>query len=162
MLTYHPAFDIYHTVFRILKILGLAEGSSLERERVRMLDFILLFPQDLKNVRLPPGYMSLKNKHTENPYNQVPNRKRLFYQLDTYFETAVECLLSYELLNVESFKNGILHLTDKWKKTDLDINAGFIDDAVMQLIKDEFLKMSLTELKQRTNLIEYRYDVSQD
>ena len=44
MLVYHPAFDMHHCVFRMVRLLNRLPVGSCQVERMRILDFYLLFP----------------------------------------------------------------------------------------------------------------------
>ena len=53
MIVYQPAFDLYHTLFRIMKLLSYFEKNDyIEIERLRIWDYYLLFPNKLKEVTL--------------------------------------------------------------------------------------------------------------
>jgi hypothetical protein len=140
--------------------LNVDSSLALERERVRILDFVILFPAELKKIRLPVGYSSLKTKFQETSYNQVPNRSRIFLELDRYFETSVQCLLSYDLLDLHHFQKKELKLSDKGRQIRFPPTDGeFINEELFDFIKQEFLGMPLGELKNRTNLTDSKYDL---
>lgn len=53
MIVYNQAFDLYHTIFRLLHFLNKFENQTiLEIERVRIWDFYLLFPSKIHEIRL--------------------------------------------------------------------------------------------------------------
>ena len=83
MLIYHPAFDIYHGIFRLLRILSLAPRQKFEIERIRILDFYVLFPSELPRYTFPgrsrPGRKQFK---AENPYQSIADPKRIFFRLE--------------------------------------------------------------------------------
>lgn len=41
---YHPRNDIYHCCFRIVSILSLSNLSSIELDKLKIIDFYLVFP----------------------------------------------------------------------------------------------------------------------
>ena len=50
---YNQAFDLYHTLFRMLHILNKYDvNEKVEVERLRMWDFYLLFPNKIHNIRI--------------------------------------------------------------------------------------------------------------
>jgi hypothetical protein len=56
-LTYEPAFDAYHTVYRLLRLRPIIEKSGpLHRDLVRIIDFYQLFPHRIENIRLMPAH----------------------------------------------------------------------------------------------------------
>lgn len=160
MISYHQAFDVYHTCFRMLFFLHKKKVKTIEVDRLRIFDFIFLFPEDLHNIQMPAGTIKIRNQFSKNKYNSIPNRKRVFYQIGKYFELAIKCLLSYEIIEVEDYKDGKITLVNNdivdriTSAYENSINAELID-----LLHDEFLDMSLYDLKRRTELIEYRYDL---
>ncbi len=162
MLTYHQGFDIYHTAFRTLRVLNEAETKSLEKDKLRIIDFIILFPNDLENMKMPVGSTSYRNLYKDNRYNSIPNRKRLFIQLGKYFETSLQCLLTFGILDLESYKNSLIKLVNfevAKKVLETSLNTSTIDVNIMAFIKGYLFEMNLHELKKRTELIEYRYDL---
>lgn len=160
MITYHQAFDVYHTSFRIIYFLSTNEIDEIEVERLRIFDFLLLFPHELHNVSMPIGTGSIKSKFKENKYNRVPNRRRVFFQLGKHYELAIKCLISYNLIKIDNYKNGFLSLNQN-TITEKIINGYYnsIDSELIKLLKQEFMPLSLYELKKRTKLIEYKYDL---
>ena len=46
MLIYNQAYDLYHTMFRILQIMEKTE-EIIEIDKLRILDFYLAFPSEL-------------------------------------------------------------------------------------------------------------------
>lgn len=162
MLTYHQAFDIYHTAFRIIRILNVNPGFAFETDRLRIFDFLTLFPHELQNVQLPAGASSYKYKFKETKYNALPNRQRVFIQLGKYFNSSLSCLLSYEIIDFSEYKNDKILLTVNDKSKALYMSFGNESGRAMEIesfLNEFFLKMNLTELKKRTGLMEYRYDI---
>ena len=51
MLVYHPIYDSYHCIFRILCILHDIQQVDIEVDLIRILDFYVLFPSRLKNIK---------------------------------------------------------------------------------------------------------------
>ena len=53
MITYSPAFDLYHTIFRMAHILErLDDNECFEIDKVRIWDFYLLFPSKLYDLSI--------------------------------------------------------------------------------------------------------------
>lgn len=45
MITYNPAFDLYHCIFRMIHIIQrLDDNECLEVDKIRIWDFYILFP----------------------------------------------------------------------------------------------------------------------
>lgn len=164
MLTYHQAFDIYHTAFRIIKILNAYPNFSFEKERLRIFDFLILFPHELKNIQIPVGAGSYKYRFKETRYNSLTNRQRVFIQLGKYFNSSLSCLISYEILDIPEVKNNRIKLATGKNFNEFIYSFGdnlSIDTEILKFLDEYFLKMNLTELKRRSGLMEYRYDISE-
>lgn len=161
MVTYHQAFDIYHTVYRVIRFLKQTDFKEIEVDRLRIFDFFILFPHELKNMTLPVGTAYARTLFNENKYNALPDPKRIFIQLGKYFDTSINCLLSYEMIDPAEFYARKVLITKKELAEQIAMNDGMsISNEVLSLLKTHFLKMPLTELKKRTGLIEYRYDIN--
>lgn len=76
MLIYNPAFDFHHGIFRVLQILSAAPGEEFEVMKIRLLDFLLLFPEQLENIRVPKELLGKRSLFTgtESPYRTIENR----------------------------------------------------------------------------------------
>lgn len=53
MITYHQTFDIYHATYRIIRILQMNVFAEMERVRLRIFDFLYVFPHEIQNVKVP-------------------------------------------------------------------------------------------------------------
>ena len=58
---YHPAFDVYNCIFRMLRILICKEIKKIETSRLRLFDFYLVFPGLIKKIRIRPEHRRAKN-----------------------------------------------------------------------------------------------------
>ena len=63
MLIYHPVHDINHCLYRILALLEISKHKEIDWELIKLMDFYVLFPHQLKNIK--PFPMELI-KHKEN------------------------------------------------------------------------------------------------
>lgn len=55
MITYNPAFDLYHCIFRMANIIGRLEDlECFEIDKVRIWDFYLLYPSKTYDIDLMP------------------------------------------------------------------------------------------------------------
>lgn len=151
MLIYHPAYDIYHTAYRILCLLGNEDKMCIEYERARIYDFVLLFPHDLKNVRLPVGTGGIRKEFQETLYNKLPNRKKVFNQVGNYFELSTQCLISYGALDMEQYKNGELCKGVAFDRiySHLKEKVNLKSNLLLNLFKDSFSLIPLEDLKKR-------------
>ena len=52
MILYNNAFDLYHTIFRILHLLNkVSDDEVIEIDRIRIWDYYLLFTNEIFNIK---------------------------------------------------------------------------------------------------------------
>jgi hypothetical protein len=105
-LSYTPAYDPYHTVFRYLVLLTSADNLSLSYKAARAADFFLCFPWALKDVRSPqniPGFArdrnSLVKKYSESDYDRFPSSRIVFERMELIQATAVSALAGADMID---------------------------------------------------------------
>lgn len=165
MLIYSPAYDLYHTMFRILQI---TEGSEqvMEVDKLRILDFYLAFPAELMEIKNFRGFRKYRKylKAEINQYERVIDRKRLFFKMEQIQISAMKALVSYSLLDAGEFKNGKIKRTDTplTKQLSTKIQEEFKSNQnLLTLITGPLASLKLyghLGLKVKTNLIEFKYD----
>ena len=165
MLIYHPAFDIYHGVFRFLRLLRELPQSGTELERIRILDFYLLFPPLLRNVRFPAGTAQLKSYFSKLPdlYEQIDDPKALFGRLAPYQQAALDALAARNLIDPGALAEGKVVRTGTIIPLELEtvISRRNDNSKEIQFLTGPLSQVSLygrMGLKNRTDLFEYRYD----
>ena len=53
MIVYNQAFDYYHAIYRMIKLLANYKlDNFIEVDRLRIWDYYLLFPQEIHSIRL--------------------------------------------------------------------------------------------------------------
>jgi hypothetical protein len=168
MLFYHPAFDIYHSIFRMLRILDSSPQNVFEIERLRIFDFYLLFPSELYKFKFPISLVKQKRQFKgENPYQQINDPKRIFFRLEPYQLCALKSLAAHQ------FIDGNLFFTDgKIRRTETALPNGLNEavkvantnsNAIVEFLTGPLLKIDLygeSGLKGRSDLFEYRYDIT--
>ena len=167
MLIYHPAFDIYHGVFRLLRILSISPKQKFEIERLRILDFYVLFPNELLKFTFPAALRSKKKQfQKDNPYQNINDPKRIFFRLEPYQISAIKCLVARQFVESELFLEGKICRTDNPLPDGLNTaieKANKACPALIEMMNDSLLKIDLygkSGLKGRSDLFEYRYDVT--
>jgi hypothetical protein len=165
MLLYHPAFDIYHAIFRILRILESLPKQSIEIERLRIYDFYVLFPGELYKFRFPTALVKEKRRfRSNNCYQIINDPKRLFFRLEPYQHCALKTLAARQFIDANLFLEGKVIRSDKELPRGLDTaikTANEKPDSVINLLTGPFLNLDLygnSGLKGRSDLFEYRYD----
>lgn len=171
MIIYHPAFDLYHSVYRILQILTyFNRGDYVEVDRLRIWDFYLLFPEKVNTIKLKQSekdirllirnYISPEN----NPYDLLIDNRKMFEKIRPYQFTAIKCLASYGIIDKDYLSTNKVTIISK------DLLANYIEKFepltsketnVIHLLTSHFYLMSMygeDGLKARTKLLESKYD----
>lgn len=164
MLIYHPAYDAYHCVFRILLIANSA--SSLEVDKVRLLDYYLTFPSEVAAIRLPPGSNEIRQqaKAFRNVYCAPVSARSAFRDLRHVQEAALRCLTASGHLDRSAMEGGFIVRSKAGLAADLvDRLADYrlAREPVATFVLSELAAWPLlgpSGLKDRSGLMEYRYD----
>lgn len=165
MLVYNKAYDLYHTMFRILQITEKAK-DILEIDKLRILDFYLAFPVELLEIRSFTGFRKYEKylNAEKNTYERIIDRKRLFFKMESIQISAIRALISYGLIAPNEYREGIIKRTDVNLSEALQTRINDANDAnhnLITLITGPLASMNLyghLGLKERTNLIEFKYD----
>lgn len=165
MLIYNQAYDLYHTMFRILQIME-KTNDTLEIDKLRILDFYLAFPSELMEIRSFRGFKKYEKyiKAEKNNYEKIIDRKRLFFKMEYIQLSAIKALISYGIFDADEFKQGkvkkiYIKLSDSLLTRILSANDE--NPNLITLITGPLASMNLfghLGLKERTNLIEFKYD----
>ncbi len=166
-LSYHPAFDAFHSIFRFLRLKRRLAAEVLEVEKLRILDYYLMFPWRASGVRLAPRDSFVralaKRLEGERDYATLPTGELLLERMKPSQTAALQTMAQDGLLDLAQLRNGTVQFTGK-----------SIPDEIASLIEsrngeeEDRLKIvnSLNEypllgrdgLKARTALLEHRYD----
>ena len=166
MLIYHPAFDIYNCVFRILQLLTKMDTDEIEIDRLRIWDFYLTFPNEAKRISFPRELNDLKRifKDKPNPYEDVIGSNRVFERMKSYQLSALRCLASYGLIDTKLLAKNIIKRTAKPipdKLLEQMHNQSIKKENIIKLVTSPFNDLPLygeKGFKYRTKLIEFKYD----
>jgi hypothetical protein len=167
MLVYHPAFDLYNCVFRMLCLLSRSHEEEIHIDKLRIWDFYLAFPNQVRTITFPSDLRKLKEtvfKNYNNPYEQIPDPKTVFERMKTYQTSAINCLASYGFIENQSLAKNIIKRTEKIIPSELaeSINKLPIEkENIITLVINEFVDLPLygsKGLKARTGLIDFKYD----
>ena len=163
-LVYHPAFDPYNAALRLLRLLS-ASPKPLDRTSLRILDFYVLFPEELSQARLTTALRSKVrrlNSEPRYPYDRLPAQQPLFARMEPSFDAALQTLIAkglaarsteetYALVS-ENVPTSLLEIARKRNEAE----AGLIE--VLVEVGTSFEGLGANGLKDRTGLAEYRYD----
>jgi|SRR5581483_1742729 hypothetical protein len=168
MLLYHPAFDIYHGVFRMLRLLQKFPERAVESDKLRILDFYLLFPGELQGFTFPSEFRSMRKEVAvvDNPYQQINDPKRIFFRLEPYQNCALRSLAAHQFIDGKLFNQGQVLRTSKALPEALNAaveRANEESPAIISLLTGPLLNLDFygkSGLKGRSDLFEYRYDAT--
>ena len=165
MLLYHPAFDLYHGIFRCLQILHGLQITRIERERLRVYDFYLLFPLEITTITNLPQLLAKERNKFENykQHEEISNPAAVFYQLELTFENSLKAMRDFGILSEEP-TTGWLKVDSSKIPQDLAQSVISRTEEVAEIIdffRNVLQAIPLTGvdgLKQKTHLLPYRYD----
>lgn len=166
MLIYHPAFDIYHCSFRLLRLLENLSKEPYEVDRLRILDFYLLFPTLLQNFTLPRTAISYRKtiKALDIPYERIEDPFKIFLQIEPLQSSALRCLASYDIIDADQLSDGKILRTEKHLPKQLKeaINKAYIENPdLLNFLTGPLFDLDFYGqggLKARSGLVEHRYD----
>ena len=165
MLIYHPAYDAYHCVFRALLITD--SVKVVEVAKLRILDFFMCFPAELRRVRLPKEHLEARKMATElrNEYHGPVSMKQAFRDMEHIQLAAFRTLAASQLLDAGEFASGLVRRTEVVVPTDLieRLASAKANSTVLSYITQKLADLPLQGidgLKHRTGLMEYRYDIA--
>ena len=171
MITYNPAFDLYHAIFRMAHILQrLDDGECFEIDKVRIWDFYVLFPSKLYSVSLRQfGQDIIEARKTyierpRNPYEYRGDNRKLFEWIKPFQLSALNCLVSCGILDKDNYLDGKVTVSNRQALNDFVERSGQFtarEQNVLSFLGLFSRHMSLTGadgLKARTRLLESKYD----
>jgi len=168
-LTYEPAFDPLHSMFRALRLREAVDPNvRVPRDLYRILDFYLLFPQRLGEARLRQEHRGLKTRaaHTSRapPYGPRPEDAVLFERIRPFQEAALDTLARHGFFSAEALEDGWVvpgreALPGRLGERIKQINTGEADlMKALGTIAAGYALDGTNGLKDRTGLLEHRYD----
>lgn len=164
MLIYHPAYDAYHCVYRLIAITDVLR--EIEFAKLRILDFYLCFPSEIVNIELPQAHQKIRRlaKNAKNKFRGPISKDRTFRDLESIHHSAVKLLAASGVFNADNLESGTVSRTDWKAPDDFRHNDRFVASATQELAEYVVNQLSTLPLrgpnglKQRTGLMEFRYD----
>ena len=169
MLLYQPAFDTYHSLFRMMQLVLCDESKRFEIDRLRILDFYLLFPQELNRFTFTRDLFSHRKlgKSLSGHYGRLQNPHRIFHQLESLQISALYSLAAYDLVDAEQLKTKRLVVrTDAQIPELFEKRVHFRIESQRELVEllvihfDGIPLHGPGGLKDRSGLLEYRNDIT--
>jgi hypothetical protein len=168
-LAYEPAFDPFHAAFRLFRLWPiLTKYAPFHRDKLRILDFYLLFPFRIDEISLTQthrSYRKLAKKYRfKKPYGEQPDARSLFDRMESMQIAAVETLASRHLVEPEALSHQMVVPTKTLVPQPILDRVAEQNEREQDLL--EFLRILASDydligekgLKKRTALMEYRYD----
>lgn len=171
MILYNNAFDLYHTIFRMLHLLSKLDiHKKIEVDRVRIWDFYLLFPGEIFTIHPKKNEVDFKKLlkeltiKKENPYQIITDQRKTLEKIKPYQMAALSCLASYKIIDKESFFQEQVQVISKESLEKYVESVGNLSNRernIITIVTSSFYDISLfgqNGLKSRSNLIESKYD----
>ncbi|NDV84800.1 ABC-three component system middle component 5 [Bacteroides sp. 51] len=170
MIIYHQAFDLYHAAYRIVQILSyFKRGEFVEVDRLRIWDYYLLFPLEMQRIKFSRDEKEIKDYikkfitkgEKENRYEVILDNRKMFEKIRPYQMAALKSLASYGIINIDYISSGKVTpiSTEMIEKHSPTYELLSINEAnAVKLLTSHYYLMSLNILKEKTSLIEYKYD----
>lgn len=164
-LAYQPAYDPFHTVLRLIRIVLFLDTPSIEQARVA--DFYLSFPARLDEVTFPRGMRGrLRAALGEAPatYGTPPADEMVIRRMRPIQDAAIQTLVRNGSLDADAYEAGTLKLHDDAIPESLIERARALNGdqpGLVALVRDLIQAVPLegeNGLKHRTGLGEHRYD----
>lgn len=165
-LAYQPAFDAFHSMYRILRLRPLIK-VPVSRAAIRIVDFYLLFPFKLSDFSFRTGdrhYRPIARMYEgRKGYVEYPSGKLIFDQMEYIQDAALQTLsdrgyLHYdpatEMVSVGSRPLGI----DLSARVSSDNKAESDLLELLDLLLNEYPLYGSAGLKARSQLLDHRYD----
>ena len=171
MILYNNAFDLYHTIFRMLHLLSkIEEDKVIEIDRIRIWDYYLLFTNEIFNIKPTKNkkeYNQLLkelNIKKNNPYQQIYDQRKTLEKIKPYQLSALNCLASYNIIDKEyllkeEVKINSFDLLKRYTQSTGDLSDR--EKNIIIIMTSFFRDISLignNGLKERSNLMESKYD----
>lgn len=167
MISYHPIFDMNHSIYRLLRLLHVSEYESIDWDLLKLLDFYTVFPSLMKQISpLPQAitpYRQTINTIPE-PYEEIPNPRRILFEAGPIQDNAVRVIVAKGFADIDDFLSErrikLISIPEQLRvqiKEDAETNDDWFDVIANQLPAAKF--MGRDGLKQRSGLLEYRYDL---
>nr|WIE92217.1 hypothetical protein P9270_003170 [Mesorhizobium sp. WSM4875] len=168
-ISFQPAFDAFHAVFRFLRLRTIVEAiGPLPYEKLRIMDFYVLFPHKIKDIRLTQKHQKFKRLSEKysymKPYGELPESRLLLERMGPMQIAAVQTLAAHRLVSSRALEQEEVRATETAVPPQLAERVTQLNNSQSDLI--EFLTVLASEyqlsgdngLKARTGLMEHRYD----
>jgi hypothetical protein len=163
MLVYHPAFDVYHGVFRALLLLESTSDKAMPSETLRIIDLYFVFPYLLAELEFPKGTGRKGRQLAGIPsrFNTLPSPRSFLAQMKGLHMLVAAALAGRGLISGDALKSGTVERTDAVVPAKLLGQASPEDIELAEYLGTRIATIPLlgkSGLKDRSKLMESRYD----
>lgn len=166
MLTYHPIRDPSHCAFRLLCLMSDISDDEVFWDKLRILDFYILFPHLISKISLPKDMVKYKSKlkYVSKSYENLQTASQLMFELTKIQEQAIKSLVAKDIAMKEPFQSGKVKIQFSILPKRIHkiiIKAKFRKEFWYSFLIEQLSEIPLKGskgLKERTGLMEYRYD----
>ena len=166
MLTYHPIHDPSHCTFRILCLMNDIEKDEVVWDFLKILDFYILFPHLIASMKFPKEVLEFRTmlRKVSRPYENLPSPTRLMFELGEIQEQTIKSMIAKGIAEKDSFVSGKVKVRFSMlpeKISSLIAAEKFRQEEWYQFLTTTLVQLPLkgpNGLKDRTGLMEYRYD----
>ncbi|QHI68771.1 ABC-three component system middle component 5 [Tichowtungia aerotolerans] len=149
----------------MLQLLEEAPENSYELDKMRILDFYMVFPSLINAMKMPQSARKYR-KHFKSvtSYEDKGNPKSLFQRAEPYQMLAVKYLQALEVIDETQIQLGVICRTKKELPKELRDSISTRTQSMQDVVKflvEELAGVQLSGdggLKARTKLMEYQYD----
>ena len=168
-LTYNEAFDPYHAGFRFFRLhaaCNLIESTAFDM--LRILDFYLLFPFRLQNIKLysqDTDWRGISKSYLKKaPYGQIPDDNSIFTRMEPFQRAAATSLAHSGYISADAWRRNEIIFVKAELPRDLSDRCNALNDEmadfipILCAIRARYRLTGRDGLKDRTGLLEFRYD----
>ena len=166
-LSYHPAFDAFNSIFRFLRIRLNENISSIEVDKLRILDYYLLFPWRAATIRLLQKDIGLrkvaKGLEAVQDYATLPSGESLLERMRPSQTAALQTMAHDGVVDIRQLRNDVVQFTRLMPPEELirrlnERNQSEPDKMSIIRALNSYGLLGQDGLKGRTALLEHRYD----
>ena len=168
-ISFQPAFDPFHTMFRLMRLFHIIkQHGPLDYDQVRILDFFLLFPTRIDAIRMMQPHVrfrSLAAKYERSrPYGEQPDDQILFSRMKPIQLAAIQSLATHGFLDRTKLSLNEVSAAEKHipKEVKARLESANHEDSellsFLDILASKYPLLGRDGLKDRTGLLEYRYD----
>ncbi|WP_296080930.1 ABC-three component system middle component 5 [uncultured Agrobacterium sp.] len=168
-LTYNEAFDPYHAAFRLVRLhMACGITTRVPFETIRILDFYLLFPFRLQSMRFlddDKSWRKVSKAYSDQaPYGMMPEDIVIFSRMEPFQRAAASSLVSSGYLVPEAWDQNEVQFTQEAIPDPLRLRCSELNNRMKDIveilcqIRISYPLRGRNGLKDRTGLLEYRYD----